>query len=597
VYKATELTVGKRNKLFSKLNLQKFIKSSVSKRKISLQTAEKLWDEATNNFEKNGVSVFFASNGDDVKNYISGFLKNSKLIVKGKSLTTEEIRLRQFLENRKIETVETDLGEWIIQLNNELPSHFTAPAIHLSKEEVANIINKKLKVHLSAEPEEITKFVRVYLREKFKSADIGIIGANFVIANPGIIMAVSNEGNVSLNGRLPEKVFVITGYDRIYNNIKGMESLQCLLTASATGQEYTSYTDFIKKPLPHQEVHLIVLDNGRRELLKSEYSAVARCIRCASCLNVCPVYGEVGGHVFGEVYHGGIGSLLTHFFSDKKTAEKIASYCLRCSTCHQVCPMEIPVSDLVAKLSKNHKIPFYIKVPLKMMKKSTFDKHKQQKCNNAIFIGCAFRTPFLKNDKEEIISTAVEFFKDKGGVTVIDSGCCGMPHYFKGEVEKSAERKEALLKVLNKFENVFVPCSSGYMFLKDDLKEKLTLFSIEYATAFHDKLPRKKEAIYYHLPCHLKSEEGKKEFEILSTKIDFSKWESEKCCGSGGTYFLSHPAISKKILKRKDIAKKGNFKIITSCPSCIIQLRRIFKRQNVIHSVNIFKYLHSEKQF
>ncbi len=587
VYKATKLTVSKRNKLFSKLNLSELIDISVLKRKISLKNASKLWNEAKTNFEKNGIKVFFASNGEDVKNYINDFLKDTKLIVKGKSLTTEEIRLRQFLENKGIETVETDLGEWIIQLENQLPSHFTAPAVHLSKEEVANIVNKRLKVKLKASPEEITKFVRKLLRKKFENADIGIIGANFVIANPGIIMAVSNEGNVSLSARLPRKVFVITGYDRIYNNISNMESLQRLLTASATGQEYTSYTDFIKKPLPHQEVHLIVLDNGRKELLISEFQDAGRCIRCASCLNTCPVYSEVGGHVFGEVYHGGIGSLLTHFLSDKEKAEQIASYCLRCSACEQFCPMEIPISDLVAKLSKNHKLPFYIKLPLKMMKKNNRAQQEIEKNKNALFIGCAFRTPFLKKEKNSILKAANEFFKDKGGVTIIDKGCCGMPHFYKGQLTDSNVRKEALLEILDKFENVYIPCSSGYMFLKENLKEKLKLFSIELVNSyFTSEKQQLHENVYYHLPCHLKNKEGRKEFETLSKKVNFSNWESENCCGSGGTYFITHPNISKKILKRKHIDISKQFRIITSCPSCILQLRRIFGHTNVTHTVN-----------
>jgi len=585
VYKATELTVTKRNKLFSKLHLSELIDSSVSIRKNSLQNASKLWSEAKSNFEKNGIKVFFALNGEDVKNYINNYLTDTKLIVKGKSLTTEEIRLRQFLEEKGIETVETDLGEWIIQLENQLPSHFTAPAVHLSKEEVANIVNKRLKVNLNASPEEITKFVRKLLRKKFENADIGIIGANFVIANPGIIMAVSNEGNVSLSARLPQKIFVVTGYDRIYKNISGMENLQRLLTSSATGQEYTSYTDFIKKPLPHQEVHLIVLDNGRKELMKSEFSDAARCIRCASCLNTCPVYSEVGGHVFGEVYHGGIGSLLTHFLRDKKKAEQIASYCLRCSACEQFCPMEIPVSDLVAKLSKYHKLPFYIKLPLKMMKKtvsSVKDKNK-----NVLFLGCAFRTPLLKKDKKNILQSAYEFFKDKGGITVIDKGCCGMPHFYKGQLTSSTDRKDALLKELNKFENIYIPCSSGYMFLKEDLQEKLKLFSIELANMCQkEAMEGNNESIFYHLPCHLKNKEGREELAVLSQKIDFSKWESEKCCGSGGTYFLTHPNISKKILKRKKIPLNKPFKVITACPSCIIQLKREFGIKNVAHTVS-----------
>lgn len=580
VYKATELTKGKRNKLFKDLELNSLIESSVLKRTNSLENAEKLWEIATDNFEKNGINVFFAENGNKVKEFIYSKIKNTKLVIKGKSLTTEEIRLRQFLESKNIETLETDLGEWIIQLNNELPSHFTAPAVHLSKEEVAEIVNREIGTELNADPEEITQFVRKLLREKFETAEVGIIGANFVIANPSTIISVSNEGNVSLCARLPKQVFVVVGYDRIYDDYKGIENLQCLLTSSATGQIYTSYIDFIKKPLPHQKITLIVLDNGRKELISSEFSESSRCIRCASCLNTCPVYSEVGGHVFGEVYHGGIGSLLTHFTGSKNTAEQIAGYCSRCSTCEEYCPMEIPISSLVSKLAKNYKLPFYLKIPLKLMGEVKAITKKESK--SALFIGCAFRTPLLKSERKEICQIAKKLFSKDGELEIIDSGCCGMPHFYKGELEESLKRKKKLIKVLSQFENVYIPCSSGYSFLKESLSDKLKLLSTEIVEKIPEKL--EDENIHYHLPCHFKNAEGRKEFDVLSKKIDFKEWEQEKCCGSAGTYFVTHPFISKKILKRKQMIQENAYKIITSCPSCIIQLRRIFKKENVVHS-------------
>jgi len=593
VYKATQLTSKKRAKLFEEFSLSELIGDAVKKRKSSLENADNLWKIATNNFENNGIEVFFADNGNQVNQFILSKISGDKLVIKGKSLTTEEIRLRQFLEKNGFETVETDLGEWIIQLNNQLPSHFTAPAVHLSKEEVADIVNKELGTNLPSSPEAITKFVRKFLRKKFESADVGIIGANFIISEAATIMAVSNEGNVSLSARLPKKVFVVVGYDRIYDNFSGIENLQRLLTASATGQEYTSYIDFIKSPLPHQKITLIVLDNGRKKLLASKYKDVARCIRCASCLNSCPIYEEVGGHVFGEVYHGGIGSLLTAFTGDKAVSEKIASYCSRCSACEQYCPMEIQISTLVSQLAESYYLPRFLKIPLKLMGKANFKK--QVNVKNALFIGCAFRTPFLSAERKSIEETAKGFFSDKGGVEIINSGCCGMPHFYKGELEESKVRMNKLVSILSKFDNVYIPCSSGYLFLKEALGDKLKLMStVLYKSTrlSSSTVTKQKEKVFYHLPCHFKNEEGRKEFSELEKSIDFDSWEQEKCCGSAGTFFISHPILSNKILKRKSMKCDEGFKIITSCPSCIIQLRRLFGKEKVLHTV---RYLSENK--
>ena len=576
VYKATSHTVEKKHRVFKEKGLAELIPNAVEKRKKCLENAEKLWEEAKVNFEKNGIEVFFAKDGSQVKEFIKTKLKEKELIVKGKSLTTEEIELRQFLEKEGHEVVETDLGEWIIQQRNELPSHFTAPAVHLSAEDVRKMINKKFKTNLSANIQGLTDFVRKHLREKFLNATCGIIGANFVIANPPTIMAVSNEGNVSLSARLPKKVFVVTGYDRIYDTPDRMEDLQKLLTSSATGQYYTSYVDFIRKPLPHQRVFLIVLDNGRKKLLKSEFRETARCIRCASCLNICPVYKEVGGHKFGKVYHGGIGSLLTAFTGDKKDSEKIADFCLRCGSCQPECPMEIPISKLVAKLSSDFSVPFYLKMPLKMLKEQKEGFKKKNK--NLIFIGCAFRTPIFSK-----INKKIKSFAENLNADILENGCCGMPHFYKGMIEESKERSNALAKIFQQYENIYIPCSSGFSFLREKFGNKIKLMSVEIAKQSNNS-KQETTKIYYHLPCHLKHIKDFNEKENLKNAINIQGWEhEEKCCGSAGTFWISHPIISKKILSRKKEGQK-DFQIITSCPSCYIQLKRIFKNR-VKHTI------------
>ena len=577
VYKATTHTVEKKHAVFEKEGLKKLENICVEKRKKGLENAEQLWKKAEKNFKENGIEVFFAENGDTVKKIIAEKIGKHKLIVKGKSLTTEEIGLRQFLEQQGHQVVETDLGEWIIQQRNELPSHFTAPAVHLNAKQVAELVKKKFGEKLPPEPGKLTEFIRIHLREKFLKAEAGIIGANFVIAEPSTIMCVSNEGNVSLSARLPKLLFVVTGYDRIYDNEKNIENLQKLLTSSATGQYYTSYIDFIRKPLPHQKIILIVLDNGRKKLLESKYKEAARCIRCASCLNICPVYKEIGGHRFGKVYHGGIGSLLTHFTGNTKDASKIADFCLRCGSCEPECPMHIPISKLVAILSENYPQPAYLNLPLKTL--PTAKTRAKPNKPNLIFIGCAFRTPFMRKIKQKI-----KAFAEKLDADILENGCCGMPHFYKGKIEESKAKTEALGEIFKNYREIYLPCSSGFSFLREKFGEKIKLMSVKISEIGEAK---NNNPVLYHQPCHLKYLSDFNEKEKLAIKLNIKEWQHwDKCCGSAGTFWISHPLVSKKILSRKKEEGEG-YTVITSCPSCYFQLKRIFGNK-VKHTLEMF---------
>ncbi|NOY22188.1 MAG: 4Fe-4S dicluster domain-containing protein [Acidobacteria bacterium] len=610
VFNATNLTVRKREKLFRERNLDSLRERAVAKRTTSLENAQSLWETTAEQFRANGITVFFADTVSSANRFISDNMGESKLIVKGKSLTTEEMELRQVLERAGREVVETDLGEWIIQQRNELPSHFTAPAIHLSAGDVAEMINHKFGENLPPEAHALTAFARRHLREKFKCADAGIIGANAICADPATVLAVSNEGNVSLSARLPEKLFIVTGWDRIYDSIEGMEGVQRLLSGSATAQEYTSYVDFFRKPLPHQQAFLVVLDNGRKALMASEFSEGARCIRCGACLNICPVYEEVGGHTFGKVYHGGIGALLTAFTGKGRDASSIASYCLRCKTCEPSCPMGIPIADLVAQLSESYPLPFYLSLPLKILGRnmgvvsgrgqqnsgsksasesasgsgvcSDSNSNPAPASREAVFIGCAFRNPLMKKERKEIESALSRFFPN---AEILDSGCCGMPHFYKGQLSAANDRLESIRKMFNPYDRIFLPCSSGFAYLREYLGDKIQLMSVamaETAGKIDSDIP-----VFYHQPCHLKTGPGTSEKADLNQVIPFSEWENEnRCCGSGGTYFLQHPRISRKILSRKETGMDGKFTIVTSCPSCLLQLRRVFGKARVVHSVS-----------
>ncbi|NOZ12912.1 MAG: 4Fe-4S dicluster domain-containing protein [Acidobacteria bacterium] len=610
VFKATNLTVRKRAKLFRERGLDALRDGAVTKRKASLDEAARFWEIAAKRFRENGIEVFFADTVASANGFISEHLGGARLIVKGKSLTTEEMELRQVLEREGREVVETDLGEWIIQQRNELPSHFTAPAIHLSAGDVAEMINRKFGENLPADASALTGFVRRKLREKFRNADAGIIGANMVCADPATVVSVSNEGNVSLSARLPEKLFIVTGWDRIYDSVDGIEGVQRLLTGSATAQEFTSYIDFFRKPLPGQQVFLVVLDNGRKALMESSFSEGARCIRCGACLNICPVYQEVGGHTFGKVYHGGIGALLTEFTGRKQDASAIASYCLRCKSCEPACPMGVPIADLVAGLSESYPLPLYLSLPLKWMgrrpavqvgrqrepanvndgqkRPKVFDSPSSSARHHAspsfaVFMGCAFRTPLMKRERKAIEAAVFHYFP---GAEILDSGCCGMPHYFKGRLSAAKELLEAIGRRFEPFDRVLLPCSSGFAYLRENFGGKIQLLSMVLAEKI-DKI-NPDTAVFYHQPCHLKTGQGKDEKKVLSRVISFSDWENEaRCCGSGGTYFVQHPLISKKILFRKEPGLPERFTVVTSCPSCLLQLRRIFGRERVRHPADM----------
>ncbi len=603
VFRATNLTVKKREKLFRDRKLDSLRTDAVAKRSHSLENAESLWRIAAEQFEQNGISVFFAETVEVANKFISENLADSRLIVKGKSLTTEEMGLRQMLERGGREVVETDLGEWIIQQRDELPSHFTAPAIHLSAGDIAEMINRKFAETLPADAHALTGFARRLLREKFETADAGIIGANAVCANPATILAISNEGNVSLSARLPRRLFIVTGWDRIYDSTDGIEGLQRLLSGSATAQEYTSYIDFFKAPLPHQKAFLIVLDNGRKALMNSRFSVAARCIRCGACLNICPVYQELGGHTFGKVYHGGIGSLLTRFTGENRDAEKIAGYCLRCKSCEPACPMGIPIAELVAELSETYSLPVYLSLPLKIMggkrkcrNSGSVALESRQKTGDSrpaprvgVFIGCAFRSPLMKREREAIETAIPLFFP---GAEILDSGCCGMPHFYKGRLSAAEDRLKEMAEMFAPFDTVLLPCSSGFAYLREHFGDKIRLMSMELAGKIGEI--DEKQAVFYHQPCHLKTGFGVDEKVVLNRVIPFSSWENEnRCCGSGGTYFIQHPRISRKILSRKEPGMPGTFLLVTSCPSCLFQLRRVFGKKRVRHTVS---YLLTSRQ-
>jgi len=324
---------------------------------------EALADQFEANLVKRGTKVYRASNGEDVFKIIKDIAKarNAKKIVKSKSMASEEIYLNKHIADT-IQPVETDLGEWIIQQIDEKPSHMVMPAIHLTKEKCAEIFTNALGHKVEPEISNMVKLARKTLRDHFLSADIGFSGCNIAVAETGTMCIFTNEGNGRLAATLPPVHIILLGYEKIVEKFSDIAPIAKALPKSATAQTLTSYVTMISGPaetlkdrvgpeVVDKELHVILLDNGRRELLKDPvFKEIGQCIRCGSCINVCPVYQLLSGHVYGNIYPGGIGALLSAFFNGMQSSEKIQDLCISCGRCRDFCPAKIDIPNLVLEL-------------------------------------------------------------------------------------------------------------------------------------------------------------------------------------------------------------------------------------------------------
>ena len=311
------------------------------------------------NVEASGGHVHWAATAEDARQIILDICQSvdAKTVTKGKSMIAEEIGLNAFLEENNIEPVETDLGEYIIQLRNETPSHIIAPAIHVVKDQVIETFQEAHTQFDPArsleEPRELLDEARTVLRQRFFDADVGITGANFLIAETGSTVIVTNEGNGDLTQTLPKIHVVVASLEKVVPTLEDASAILRVLARSATGQEYSSYTTFsngprrAEDPDGPEQFHVVLLDNGRSELLGTESQEVLRCIRCGACMNHCPVYGAIGGHAYGWVYPGPIGSVLTPTLIGVEEARHLPNASTFCGRCEEVCPMRIPLPKLM----------------------------------------------------------------------------------------------------------------------------------------------------------------------------------------------------------------------------------------------------------
>lgn len=330
-------------------------------RRHTIENLDSYLEQFVENAEKQGAKVFFAETKEEAVGYITRLAseKQAKSVIKSKSMVSEEIHLNQALEAMGIEVIESDLGEYIIQLAKETPSHIIVPAIHKNKEQVAELFSKIAGEEIPADPQILASFARKVLREKFLKADIGLSGANFAVAESGSIALVSNEGNARLTTTLPKTHVVTMGMERIVPDWESLNTLISLLPRSATGQKITTYLTGITGPKRKgdvdgpEEMHIVILDNGRSQILGTEYQNILHCIRCGACLNHCPVYRHIGGHAYGSVYSGPIGSVLTPLLEGLDDWKELPFACSLCGACSETCPVGIPLADYLVKLRRD----------------------------------------------------------------------------------------------------------------------------------------------------------------------------------------------------------------------------------------------------
>ncbi|UOQ92910.1 LutB/LldF family L-lactate oxidation iron-sulfur protein [Halobacillus shinanisalinarum] len=309
-----------------------------------------------------GGHVYFAETAEDANNYVQGVVneKEAKKVVKSKSMVTEEISLNEALEAEGCEVVESDLGEYILQLDeNDPPSHIVAPALHKNKEQIRDVFRDRKGYDQTEKPEELTLFAREQLRKEFLSADIGITGCNFAVAESGSFALVTNEGNARMVSTLPDTQITVMGMERIVPTWEELDVMVSLLTRAAVGQKLTSYVTALTGPKGEEdadgpeEFHLVIVDNGRSKILGTEFQESLHCIRCAACVNVCPVYRHVGGHAYGSIYPGPIGAVLTPLLGGYEDYKELPYASSLCGACTDVCPVKIPLHEQLIMHRKN----------------------------------------------------------------------------------------------------------------------------------------------------------------------------------------------------------------------------------------------------
>lgn len=331
-------------------------------RRDNLRRLPELLDQVATKWEAHGGTVFFAADAQEANAYVVSLAleRGVASAVKSKSMLTEELELNDALHAAGVDVVETDLGEWIVQLADEPPSHILTPAIHLTRHDVRELFQAVAEGReLSDVPEELAAFARQELRRRFLTADLGITGCNFAVAETGTLTLVMNEGNGRMVTTLPPLHVAIMGMERVVETWEQLDLMLHLLPRAATGQDITVYVNHLSGPRRPGEVdgpeesHLVIVDNGRSDILGSEFAEMLHCIRCGACLNTCPVYRQIGGHAYGWSYSGPMGAVLAPLLHTRPEAKELPQASSLCGACHDACPVGIPLQDLLLGLRRH----------------------------------------------------------------------------------------------------------------------------------------------------------------------------------------------------------------------------------------------------
>lgn len=353
-------------------NWEEWRNLSEKMRKHTLENLDYYLNMFCEQAEKNGTHVYFAQTKEDANRYIREVVekKQAKKIVKSKSMVTEEININHVLKEIGCEVTETDLAEWILQVDDwDSPSHIIVPALHKDRNRIHEVFTKNAGYTGTNDPTEMAKFARKTLREKFLEADIGITGCNFGIAETGSVSLVTNEGNGRMVTTVPKTQITVMGMERLVPSFEEFEVLVGMLVKSSVGTKITSYVSVTTGPRKSDEIdgpeelHVVILDNGRSKILGTEFEEMLQCIRCGACLNICPVYRHISGHAYGSIYSGPMGAVLTPLLDGYETNKDLPYASTLCGACSEVCPVKIPLHELLLKhrqiiVEREGKAPF-----------------------------------------------------------------------------------------------------------------------------------------------------------------------------------------------------------------------------------------------
>jgi L-lactate dehydrogenase complex protein LldF len=329
-------------------------------KEATLQRLDEHLERLIDSVERRGGHVHYATTADEARRIVVEIARRcgARVAVKSKSMATEEIHLNEALLAAGVTPVETDLGEYIIQLAHERPSHIIAPAIHKTKGQVAELFSRELGCPAEPDPEALTRIARAELREKFLQADLGITGANFGVAETGTIVLVTNEGNGRMVTSLPRVHVAVMGVEKVIPSMADLAVFLAILAKSATGQKLSVYTSLVDGPRRGgelegpEEFHVVLLDNGRIGQLAGPLRDALACLRCGACLNVCPVYRQIGGHAYGHTYPGPIGILLTAMLDGPGAVTDLAHASSLCGACADACPVRIDIPRMLVDLRR-----------------------------------------------------------------------------------------------------------------------------------------------------------------------------------------------------------------------------------------------------